>query len=138
MTARLIICDTCAYAPEQKLHEGRTGGEILLEHVEAAAEGVEGVTVERHACLMGCEHSCNVALSSDGKIGYVLGSFRPEAESAEALVEYAAKYAASETGRVPYREWPQGVKGHFVARIPAPPAPKADPNKPQAEETETC
>jgi predicted metal-binding protein len=45
--------------------------------------------------------------------------FKPSEASAEAIVEYAELHAASETGRVPFKQWPQGVKGHFVARIPA-------------------
>lgn len=133
MTARLIICDTCAWGPDEKVRDGRTGGEALLAEVLAAG-GRPGVTVERHSCLMGCAHSCNVALSEDGKIGYALGSFTPDAESAAALLDYAAKYAASETGQVPYREWPQGVKGHFVARIP--PASATAPARRDEQEQE--
>ncbi len=120
MTVRLIICDTCGFAPGEKVRDGRTGGEVLLDAARRAAARAEGVVVERHACLMGCDHPCNAAVSSEGKIGYVLGRFAPDDESAAALVDYALKYDASETGRVPYRDWPPGVKGKFIARIPAP------------------
>lgn len=119
MTAKLYVCDTCAFSAEEKLHEGRTGGEILGAHVAALAAKCPEVEFTPHSCLMGCEHSCNVALQSPGKLSYVIGAFRPTEESAAAIVEFAEKYAASETGRVPYREWPQGVKGHFIARLPA-------------------
>ncbi|SET58570.1 DUF1636 family protein [Oceanicella actignis] len=125
MSVRLIICETCAHAPGEKLRDGRTGGEALLAEVERAARDAPGVAVERHACLMGCEHPCNAAIAAEGKIGYVLGRFAPTADSARALVEYAALYADSPTGQVPYRQWPQGVKGHFIARIPAPRADTA-------------
>ena len=33
-------------------------------------------------------------------------------------MEYAVAYAASEEGVVPYRQWPEGVKGHFIVRVP--------------------
>ena len=122
-TARttLIICDTCKLAPDQPTRDGRTGGEILAAHVEAAAALRPSVNVRRTSCLMGCERHCNAAVSAPGKIAYVLGKFEPTPDAAEALVEYAEKHAASETGAVPYREWPAGVKGHFTARIPPPP-----------------
>jgi predicted metal-binding protein len=39
------------------------------------------------------------------------------------VVDYARLHAESPTGQVPFKQWPQGVKGHFVARIPAIDAP---------------
>ncbi|MEM9061346.1 MAG: DUF1636 domain-containing protein [Pseudomonadota bacterium] len=120
MTTTIFVCDTCSYAPGQKTGPGNeTGGQILARLVEGAASGKEAVAVRRQACLMGCERHCNTAISAPGKLTYVLGKFKPSEESAEAIVEYAEKHAESETGRVPFKQWPQGVKGHFVARIPA-------------------
>ena len=59
-----------------------------------------------------------VAISHPGKMTYVMGRFEGTVENAEAVAEYAAHHAASDSGVVPFRSWPQGVKGHFVARIP--------------------
>lgn len=117
MTATILVCDTCGFSDDEKVRDGKTAGEHLAEHVERAAEGC-GLRVKRHSCLMGCSHGCNVALAAPGKMTYVLGRFTPEPDAAAALVEYATKYASSETGVVPYRQWPQGVKGHFVSRVP--------------------
>ncbi|MDF1722398.1 MAG: DUF1636 domain-containing protein [Minwuia sp.] len=123
MTATLTVCETCNFAPETKRGpDGQTGGEMLCGLVEQVADGVSGVATRRHACLMGCDHHCNVGLSAPGKITYVMGSFAPEAASAAALVAFAELYDASETGQVPYKQWPQGVKGHFVSRVPPLPA----------------
>ena len=120
MTTTIFVCDTCRYSPEEKIGPaGQTGGEILADLVEAHAEGSELVRVQRQACLMGCDRHCNTAITAPGKLTYVLGMFTPTQASAEAVVEYAHHHAASETGRVPFKQWPQGVKGHFVARIPA-------------------
>jgi len=119
MTTTIFVCDTCRHSVEEKLHDGKTGGEILAEHVEALAEGQENVTVRRVSCTMGCERHCNVSITAPGKLTYVIGKFAPDREAAEAIVEYAALHHAAETGQVPFRQWPQGVKGHFVARIPA-------------------
>jgi len=112
----ITVCDTCNFSSDQKLLDGKTGGEMLAEHVETLAKA--GLTVRRQSCLMGCDRHCNIAIQGAGKLSYVLGRFTPDAEAAQAIVDYAAAYDQSETGQVPYKQWPQGVKGHFVARLP--------------------
>lgn len=120
MTTTIFVCDTCRYSPQDKIGpDGRTGGEILAESIEMLAAEAPDLLVRRQSCLMGCERHCNTAITAPGKLTYVLGMFTPTAASAEAVVEYARHHAASETGRVPFKQWPQGVRGHFVARIPA-------------------
>lgn len=120
MTTTIIVCDTCKFTIDEKLNpEGRTGGEILATEVERLAADVAGIEVRRQSCLMGCERHCNTAIGGAGKLTYVLGKFAPESASAEAVLEYAALHRDSETGQVPFKQWPQGVKGHFVARIPS-------------------
>lgn len=94
----------------------KTDGEALAELVEAAATNSDDVRTRRVSCTMGCDRACNITVQAEGKINYSLGTFVATAEDAQAIVEYAGKHAASETGQVPYREWPQGVKGHFVSR----------------------
>lgn len=120
MTTTIFVCDTCRFAPDEKIGpDGRTGGEILADRIEALSAGIDGIDVRRQSCLMGCERHCNTAVTAPGKLTYVLGMFTPTEASAEAVVEYARHHAASETGRVPFKQWPAGVRGHFVARIPA-------------------
>lgn len=120
MTTTIFVCDTCSYAKGEKIGpDGRTGGEMLATEVEALAEGRADIEVRRQSCLMGCDRHCNTAITADGKLTYVLGMFTPTEASARGVVEYAALHADSETGRVPFKQWPAEVKGHFVARIPA-------------------
>ncbi|MEX0970767.1 MAG: DUF1636 domain-containing protein [Paracoccaceae bacterium] len=116
MTTTILVCDTCRFSAEEKLCGEKTGGEILGALI--AARLPEGVKMRHHSCLMGCEHHCNLAIRAPGKLTYVLGSFEPNKDAAEAVTEFAAKFHASETGRVPFKEWPVGVKGHFVSRMP--------------------
>ena len=114
----ITVCTTCRQ-PHLREDKARTPcGEDLLALVQAAAEGAPGVSVRGTACLMGCEHGCNLAISDTGKLTYVMGRFAPEAEAAQAVVDYAAKHRESSSGAVPYRQWPQPVKGHFIARVP--------------------
>ena len=120
MTTTIFVCDTCRFDKADKIGpDGQTGGEILAEKIENLARQFTEVQVQRQSCLMGCERHCNTAVSAPGKLTYVMGMFTPTDASAEAVVEYARLHASSDTGRVPFKQWPQGVKGHFVARIPA-------------------
>jgi predicted metal-binding protein len=120
MTTTIFVCDTCRWSADEKFAPcGRTGGEILAGHVERLAGGLPGIAVRRQSCLMGCERHCNTAVAAPGKLTYVLGAFRPGLEAAEAVVAYACLHRDSPTGQVPLRQWPKGVRGHFMARIPA-------------------
>jgi len=116
MTTWITVCDTCKRSGWEETGMEKTDGEALAELVEAAATSADDVSIRRVSCTMGCDRACNITVQAKGKINYSLGTFVATTEDAEAIVEYAAKHAASETGQVPYREWPQGVKGHFVSR----------------------
>ncbi|MFY0692679.1 MAG: DUF1636 domain-containing protein [Paracoccaceae bacterium] len=118
MTSTITICDTCKRDDWQARAEAQTDGERWAEMIEAAADGNPHVRTRRHSCLMGCARGCNVAIQSAGKLAYTLGDFTPSDEAAHAVVEYAALHAQSESGTVPYRQWPQPIKGHFVTRHP--------------------
>jgi hypothetical protein len=71
-----------------------------------------------------------VALRSAGRVGYLLADLEPTDVSARALIDYAALYAASEEGAVPYRTWPAAIKGHFLCRFPKAEGPKAADQSP--------
>ena len=89
-----------------------------LQAVTAAAERAPELQVEEQACLWACRSHCTVYLAQGGKPAYLAGTFTPTAEAAEAIVDFARRYAASPDGAVPYRDWPEGMKGHFIARLP--------------------
>lgn len=118
MTTTITICDTCKLEDWAARGLETTDGERFAEMIEAAAADRDGVRTRRHSCLMGCGRACNVALQSQGKLAYTLGEFTPSAEAAQAVVDYAALHAESDSGQVPYRQWPEPVKGHFVSRHP--------------------
>jgi len=131
MTTWITVCDTCKLDDWEASGREQKDGEVLAELVEAAAADRADVQTRRVSCLMGCSHGCNVAIQGTDKLNYTLGRFEPGAEAAEAIVDYAALHAESESGQVPFRQWPQGVKGHFVTRHP--PLPKAAPEAEAAE-----
>jgi predicted metal-binding protein len=129
--AEIIACETCGGAPLDE--GGRTRGAQLIEllRLQAASrlervEGPDGGTVAAERaiqvsstrCLWACKKSCAVMLRSPGRVGYVLVELEPIASSARALLDYADLYLRSEDGAVPYRSWPQELKGHFHCRTP--------------------
>lgn len=117
MTTWITICDTCKREGWSAEEHGRTDGEAFAEMIEEAANGAP-VRTRRTSCLMGCAHGCNVAVQAHGKLCYTIGNFLPDRESAEAVVAYAMLHADTDTGQVPYRQWPAAIKGHFVTRHP--------------------
>ena len=118
MTTWITICDTCKREGWDATATSQTDGEVLAALIEGAAADAEGVKTRRVSCLMGCKQGCNVAIQGRDKLNYTIGNFEPDADSAAGIVGYASLHAASDTGQVPYREWPQAIKGHFVTRHP--------------------
>lgn len=118
MTTWITICDTCKRDGWDNTDMAQTDGEALADLVETAATGLSDVKTRRVSCLMGCKKGCNVAIQADGKLNYTLGDFVPEPTAASGIVAYAMAHAQSDTGQVPYRTWPEAIKGHFVTRHP--------------------
>lgn len=114
----VVVCNTCRVSAEERETPGGVrGGALLAAALREAAAGGD-VAIQEMPCLFNCAQHCSIHLRAPGKIGYVLGRFEPTAEAARAIVDYAVAYAASDEGVVPYRQWPEGVKGHFIVRVP--------------------
>ena len=128
MTTWITICDTCKREDWTEKGSAVTDGETLAGLIEAAVTRAAdpSLRTRRVSCLMGCTHGCNIAVQAKDKLNYTLGRFEPTGDAAEAIVDYARLHAESETGQVPFRTWPQGVKGHFVTRHPPLPDTNTD------------
>ena len=118
MTTWITICDTCKREGWDTGTMQQTDGEALATLIEAAATGLSEVKTRRMSCLMGCKGGCNVVIQGADKLNYTLGNFEPDTDSACGIVTYALAHAQSATGQIPYRDWPQAIKGHFVTRHP--------------------
>lgn len=118
----VVACNTCRHSAEAREDEdGVRGGARLVAALRAVQSGEPRyavVAVQEMPCLFACKDHCTVHLRAPGKVSYVLGRFTPDEEAARAILDYAVHYAASEHGRVPFADWPQGVKGHFITRSP--------------------
>lgn len=120
--AAVVVCSTCRFSAEAREDtNGQRGGALLAQAMRAVQRDepeLASVAVQEMPCLFSCKRHCSVHIRAPGKVGYVLGDFTPDAESARAILTYAARHAASDEGVVRYAEWPDGVKGHFIVRTP--------------------
>lgn len=124
--AEIVACHTCGGAAREP--DGRTRGEHLIEQLERerAVRGDAGVDVATARCLWACKRSCAVLLRAPGRPGYVIVELEPSDTSARALFDYASLYLRAPDGAVPYKTWPDALKGHFLCRIPAQAAASPD------------
>jgi predicted metal-binding protein len=126
-SAEILACFTCGSA--QRDAQGRTRGEGLLEALHAARRDLDGgVSIAAVRCLWACSQSCAVHVRAPGKLSYVLARLEPDEDTARDLLAFAALYAQSVDGAVPFKQWPAAVRGHFLCRVPSPaPSPVAPP-----------
>jgi predicted metal-binding protein len=117
----IVFCTTCRYSTEaQQGPDGLTGGEALARAMEGLVAGRDrsDVRIERQACLWSCTRHCNVLIRDSERYSYLAGGFVPGREAAEAILAWFDLHGATATGEVPFRTWPQAMRGHFIARIP--------------------
>ena len=121
MARSIVVCATCKFAPDTPVSpEGKTGGEILADHLLSAAHDAgDDVQIKAQKCLWSCTKHCNILMRDRERFSYLAGSFEPTRESAEAILEWFRMHDDSRLGQVPFRQWPVAMKGHFIARIPA-------------------
>jgi predicted metal-binding protein len=120
----IVACNTCRHSTDAREDAaGKRGGAQMVAALRSVQESdarYAGVAVQEMPCLFACTDFCTIHLRAPGKVSYVLGRFTPDEDAATAILDYAVHYAASEHGRVPFKQWPQGVKGHFITRTPPP------------------
>lgn len=117
----IVLCTTCKFHDGRKTDErGMTAGGLLIEalHGLLREKGRTDVAVATQACLWNCTRPCSVVIRDDSRFSYITGSNAPTREQAEAILAWFDLHGATETGEVPFRQWPDAMRGHFIARIP--------------------
>ena len=114
MTATLYVCTTCRMG-EPVPDDGPVPGAALHAALlaEPAPAGVRIVGVE---CLSACNTGCAISLSQPGAWSYVYG--RLTLDDVPAILDGAAKYAATTDGIVVWRDRPTVFRKQSIARIP--------------------
>lgn len=130
----ITICATCGYDP-QAPDAPRRGSRFAAAVEQALAERGEAarhLRLRRTNCLMACKRACTALVRAPGKYAYVIGDLggdpaaeaggdsSAERQAADTLIAFAAGHQASADGVVPYKQWPEGIKGRFIARTPPP------------------
>lgn len=117
----IVMCSTCRFSATEKTGpDGRTGGEMLIGHMREAMVARPGFEAElqTQACLWNCRRHCSVVLRDDERFTYFTGDHEPTRPQAEAILDWFQAHGETETGEVPFRLWPDRMRGHFIARIP--------------------
>jgi len=121
-SASLVVCSTCRFSSAAREDAiGRTGGVVWRDQLEQTLSSHSlgtRLVIEAMPCLFACREHCTLFLRSPGRLGYLLGRFAPSVEAANALLDFASAYLDTEDGYVRYAHWPEGIKGHFIARVP--------------------
>jgi len=91
---------------------------LAAVHSFLAKTGRSDIAVEPQVCMWNCTKPCSVVLQDEARYSYITGSNTPDEEQAEALVQWFDAHGATEDGQVPFKQWPQKMRGHFIARIP--------------------
>ena len=116
----IVMCSSCRHSAAEKTGaDGRTGGETLIAHMRDVikARGSD-VGLQTQVCLWNCKRHCSVVLRDDQRFTYFTGGHEPTREQAEAILDWFTAHGDSATGEVPFRQWPDRMRGHFIARIP--------------------
>ena len=116
----IVMCTTCRFTPDSKTGpDGQTGGETLIAHMrEAIAARGMALPIQTQSCLWNCKRHCSVILRDDDRFTYITGDHEPSRAQAEAILDWFAAHGQTETGEVPFRQWPDRMRGHFIARLP--------------------
>ena len=126
----ITVCATCGYdaqAPDAPRRGSRFAAAVeqaLAERGDAARQ----LRLRRTNCLMACKRGCAALVRAPGQYAYVIGDLAADPaggssadrQAADTLIAFAAGHQASADGVVPYKQWPEGIKGRFIARTPPP------------------
>ena len=123
----LFVCTSCNFAAGQREHLGQRGGYLLWQSLlkyQQQGQLPPNVSVQPVECLSACNRFCAIALASPQKTTLMFGDL-PALDSATAIAQLAAQYAASSDGVIPRRERPALLQKGILARIPPalPPQP---------------
>jgi len=124
----LVVCETCRTSSDDDAAPttgAPTHGSQLRDHLldllaDEPGYARAGLRVGSTRCLWACKRGCNVHVRSAARASYVLCELPATRACARALLDYAVLYAQSPDGSVPFRTWPDDIRGHFLCRLPDP------------------
>lgn len=131
-TTILYVCVTCRGTPPVAFDAPaalRPGARLLAEvEQQLAASGHKEIDVVPANCLSNCPRGCSAAVSGSGKWTYVIGDLDPDRHAGD-IVDFARLHQAHEQGVPEWRDRPEHVRKHTIARVP--PVKPAAPSQEQ-------
>lgn len=122
----LFVCKSCYFSPTQRDYMGERGGWHLFKKLLRLAENWSLQTefvIQEVDCLSACKRPCAIAFNALNKTSLMFGDL-PPLESANAILQLAEQYYASNNGIVARQERPEVLQKGILARIP--PLPDGD------------
>ena len=132
-TTILYVCVTCrgnaADAPDAPV-AARPGARLLAAvEQRLTADGDDRIEVVPANCLSNCPRGCSAAVSGSGKWTYVIGDLDPD-RHANDIIDFARLHQAHGQGVPEWRDRPEHVRKHTIARVP--PVKSAAPSQEQS------
>lgn len=119
----LFVCELCRFSAAEATCQGRSGGALLTDRLRQGLVErglLEGLKLEPVRCMGACRRSCMLAFSCPGKPTFLFGDLPPgAAETARAVLDFAAQYGRLEDGNVPYKQRDPLLRQGMVAVVPA-------------------
>lgn len=117
MTAHPITLHVCTNCRAADDNDAWRAGARLHAALAERLEGRSDIRLSAVDCLSVCKRPVTVAFAAADGWTYVAA----DAADPDEVIIAAERYAASEDGRVPWRERPPLLKSGLVARIPPQP-----------------
>lgn len=122
----IFVCTSCASAHRTKQAIRRSGGERLLEQLQALHQDSPlqaEFSIQPVECLSACEQDCAIALIGADKPTYLFGRLPVEEEELEstaaAVLAFASQYHAKADGSISYIKCPELLKKRVLAKVPS-------------------
>jgi len=115
----IFVCQSC-YPSEERPEPQPADGARLLEQLNTL--GTEHIQsnefeIQPVGCLWICDKPCAVAFSAPHKPTYLFTTL-PADETANALLEFGKRYLDSNTGDIPWKQFPEALQSVSIAKIP--------------------
>lgn len=118
----LFVCQSC-HNSEDRSSDHPADGTRLLEqlHTQCAnSPQPDGLAFQSVGCLWTCDKPCTVAFSAPHKPTYLFTKLPADSETAAVLLQFSQLYSTSNTGNIPYKQFPQALQMASIAKIPQP------------------
>jgi len=115
----LFVCKSCHRSSEERPNDQPADGTRLLEQLNTLpTDQSNGFEIQPVGCLWTCDKPCAVAFSAPHKPTYLFTTLPTDA-TAPALLEFGKRYLDSNTGDIPWKQFPEALQSVSIAKIPA-------------------